>query len=113
MLPSEFTVMLRSEQVYKMRLSQFCRGVEPLGGFVNGYGSRVIDHTFLQTADEFSIECQAHRCREEALGDAERHIHAGRIAPLGDDVAIAYYHSCRAASVFKLPDRFTVGLTSE
>src|SRR5262249_5587767 len=48
--------------------------------------------------DEITVPGETGEDREVALGDAERHVRAGRVAPLGDKQPVSQQETVRAAA---------------
>ncbi len=58
----------------------------------------------VDAADEALLNGEAGDGREERLRHAVRHVNAVRLAPLGDDVAVAHDHAVQRAPLLQRPD---------
>jgi len=73
----------------------------------------VVLHQIVEVADETVVEGESDHRREEALGDAERHVGPKGFAPLRDDVAVADDHTGGFAAGLEGSERVAVGFAGE
>ncbi len=86
-LPGDLPIVLRIEELEGLE------GPEPSADTAyRGDRRHVLVDGIVQALDQAPIVRQSHGRGEEALGDAERHVHPLGISPLSDDVSIAYDH---------------------
>jgi hypothetical protein len=70
-------------------------------------------HTVADVADQSLLPRQADDGGKEALGDAERHVHAFGLSPRGDDVAVVDDDAVQRAARFRRTDGSVERLASE
>jgi hypothetical protein len=75
--------------------------------------AHVVGDAVVEAADEAAVVRQPDHGREEALRDAERHVDAPRVAPLGHHVAAAQDHAGGRAALGERAERLAVRLAPE
>src|SRR5215510_15984457 len=113
MLPGDLLVMLSLEGLQQLGFSQALGAALSEIRRERNHGRHIVPHTILQTANQFSVVGQTDRGGEEALGDAEGHINAVRIAPLSHYVAVAEDHPGRVSAFLKRADALAERFASE
>ena len=92
-IPLDLLVVLRVEQIDVRR--------------------HVVAHVVVDVANQPVLPRQADHRRQERLRDAVGHVDAPRLAPLGDDVAVAGDQAARRAAVLDRPDHGVERLVAE